>query len=1086
MVGKREWVNIQSIIEYLIIAFIYILAAVTTSFAVKDISLPFFHAISTGLMAGIVITRGSKSILGFLIGATLWQIITISTSIAPLPLSLVNSLLFIISEGVTLFIIAKSFQSISNILSLIEQNNGIRQFFVTTLLAAIPQAIILTSIFYKTNEISSSLSFIKLLNLLWLSITVSILSFAPIFIAFANNVKIINGQSVKPSWELIFFLLLLIVPNTLEILNITTPLYSFPIHYLVFPAIFIIAFRRSSKTLAFSILVFYLVTIYAASTNHGLFFSSNKFQNASNIYYFILFVLFISLIIRVAVNEKRVAFESLKKTFNATEDEVARQISIFRELNSKLFEEIENKGLIERELSESRDLLEESQDIASITSWQLNIKTNEIIWSKSAHKLFGLDNETPPSNLSDYKKLIHPNDLAYAESIIGRALKSPINFEAELRHLLPDSNINYVLIRGKSFEEKGEMVKIIGLSLDITKKKEIEVRLTENEEKYRALFESNINAVSLIDPNGKIFIDLNQAFEQKYGYKKSELVGQPYSLITSEIDDTYSAIDNAYRNGSHRVQSRIHKRKNGEEFYVEGYFVKFMSSGKPLIFSISQDITQRKNAEKILAERELQYRLFFESDLIGMAEATTQKEWITFNNKLCLILGYTAKELIKKTWDSLTHPEDLKMEMKLYNDIIVRKNSAYSIEKRFIRSDGSYIYCKVAVKAILNPQGNISHLVKLIEDISTRKQIERDLLESRATLRRAQQIAKLGSWSWNPTLQMISLNDEAYQLLGWKRSQGPFSIKSFIELVTPEKREVVENLINEARKGQKAMESIEIPILVSNEITRYILLNVGYNFGSSVAVSEVVATMADITEVKKAEMALKEANALKDQIFSIIAHDLRGPIGTINQMIAFIVNDPDSIDNKTRNDLMLSIKDTTEETYSLLENLLDWAKDQRQIAFNPETIHIYATINTTIALLSGMASPKNITITNSIDNTITVFADPYMINTVFRNLLSNAIKFTPKNGNISIQASRIDSIVTIKFIDSGVGIPKNMIEKIFDSSNNYSTPGTNNEKGTGLGLKLVNRLITKNNGTISVESEPNKGTTFTVTLSVKP
>ncbi len=1083
MVSKREWFSIPSVIEYLVIAFIYIIAALATTLSVKDNSLPFYFALTTGLMAGIIITRGSKSLFGFLIGAILWQIITISTSLSSLQFSTISSLFFFLSEGLTLLIIAKSIQSISDINSLIEQNNGLKRFFITTLLAPLPQAVILSLLFLNSGEIQSNISLLRLINLSWLSISVSILSITPFLISYSDSIEISVIKPIKFSWELTLFLLLLIVPNTLEILNIIAPPYSFPIQYLVFPSIFIIAFRKDSKILSFSILAFYLVTIFAASTNHGIFYTNNKFLNASNIYYFILFFLLISLILGVAVSEKRLAFESLKKTFNDVEDEVARQISVFKELNSKLFEEIENKGNIERELSESRDLLDESQDIANITSWQLNLETEEIIWSKSAGKIFGLDNQTPPTNLPDYKKYIHPDDLAYADSIIKRAGKSPINFEAEIRHLLPNNSVNYVLIRGKSFEEKGKMSKIIGLSLDITKKKEIEKQLTENEEKYRALYESNINSVSIINPETKILIDVNHAFEHRYGFNKAALIGQPYSIITSEVEDTYSAIDNAYRTGSHRVQSRVHKKKNGEEFYVEGYFVKFMSSGKPLIFSISQDITQRRNAEKILAERELQYRLFFESDLIGMAEATTQKEWITFNNKLCLILGYSANELIKKTWDTITHPEDLKMEMKFYNDIIVRKNSAYSIEKRFIKKDGSYIYCKVAVKAILNPQGNISHLVKLIEDISSRKQVERDLLESRATLRRAQQIAKLGSWSWNPAMNMISLNDEAYPLLGWKRSHAPFSIKNFIELIVPEKRDLVVNLIDEAKKGQKALDSIEIPIQINAEELRYILLNVGYNFGSSVAVSEVVATMADITDIKKAEMALKEANSLKDQIFSIIAHDLRGPIGTINQMITFIANDTDSIDNETRNDLMVSLKDTSQETYNLLENLLDWAKSQRQITYQPENILLKTSTDTAIALLSGMASPKNITITNSIDSAISAFADPYMINTVFRNLISNAIKFTPKNGSINIQASKVESVVTIKFIDSGIGIPKKLIASIFDNSSSYSTPGTNNEKGTGLGLKLAKRLISQSNGTISVDSEPNKGTTFTITLS---
>lgn len=1077
---KRVWYSISALFEYLLIALIYISAALVTSLTVKNPSLPFYCALTTGLMSGIIVARGLRSLIGFVIGAILWQIIAISINTA-LHLSFLTSSLFILSEGLTIFILQKSLQSHSEISSIIEQNDGLKKLILSTLLAPIPQTIIFSMILLNSGEIQHNIAAIKLIHLTWLSISVSILSLTPFFISFFNNLSV--SFKFKFSWEVTLFLLLLIIPNMLEIFEIIAPPFSFPVHYLVFPAIFIIAFRNSIKTLTFSLLLFYLFTIYTASTNHGILFSTDPYLNATNIYYFILFFLFISLVIGVVVNQRRIAFESLKKTYSGVEDEVARQIKIFRELNNKLFEEIEQKGIIERELSESRNLLEEAQDIANISSWEINAETKEIRWSKSATKIFGLTHESPPATLDEYRKIIHPDDLKYANELINKIITTPISFEAEIRHILPHNRVSYILIRGKSFDESGVVKRVIGLSLDITSKKEVEKQLTEKEEKYRALFESNIDSVSVIDPKSKTFIDVNQAFEQRYGYSKNEIIGKPYSLITAEVEETYNAIDNAFRAGSHRVQTRIHKKKSGEEFYAEGIFVKFFALGKPLIFVISQDITKRKIAEKNLAEREQQYRVFFESDLIGMAEITQQKEWKTFNNKLCLILGYTSDELKLKTWDTITHPDDLKSELKLYNDIIVHKNDGYSIEKRFIKKDGTSVYCKVAVKSIINPQGNISHMVKLIEDISTRKQIEKDLLESRSTLRRAQQIAKLGSWSWNLSYNYISLNDEAYPLLGWKKSQGPFNINNFIEIVGTEKRESVKKIIESAKKGKLLKDSIEIPIINSGDL-KYILLNVGFNIGSSTSVSEIVATMADITDIKKAEIALQEANTLKDQLFSIIAHDLRGPVGTINQMITYIAKESDTIDPETRYDLLNSLKDTSQETYNLLENLLDWAKSQREASYKPDNISLRPIAENTIALLSGLSSPKNITITNSIDDNLSVYADAYMINTVFRNLMSNAIKFTPNGGNIQIQGSKVDSKVVLKFIDSGVGISKEVIDTIFENNTNYSTSGTNNEKGTGLGLKLVKRLVNRNGGDITVESIPNQGTTFIITLLV--
>jgi PAS domain S-box-containing protein len=1082
MNDKRELYSISSIVEYLLIAFFYLSAALVTSISVKNSSLPFYSALTTGLMAGILITRGTKSWIGYVLGVILWQIITLSINVTALHLSTSNSFFFFISEGITLLIIQRSFLYISDLSSITEQNSGLNKLFLFSIIAPIPQAIILTILLSNAGAVQSNVSFLKLFHLTWLSISVSILALTPFFTSYFNKKRIPLFHNLGFSWEVLLFLFLLFVPNSLEILNIITPPFSFPLHYLVFPTIFIIAFRKSIRTLTFSLLICYLFTIYTASTNHGIFFSNDPYLNASNIHYFILFFLIISLFIGVVVNEKRIAYESLKKTFSGVESEVALQMSTFRDLNAKLFEEIEHRGFVERELSESRNLLDEAQEIANIASWELNIDTEEIIWSKSGFKVIGFNPETPPNSLKEYIKFIHPDDLDSFNLLFRKASNNPITFETELRHNRFDGIINYVLIRGQSFEENGKVNRVIGLSFDITKRKETEKQISENEEKYRALFESNIDSVSVINPEDKTFVDINYAFEQRYGYSKAEIIGKPYSLITAEVNETYSAIENAFRNGSHRVQTRIHKKKNGEEFYAEGIFVKFIASGKSLIFVISQDITKRKVAEKNLAERELQYRLFFESDLIGMAETTQQKEWITFNNKLCSILGYTAEDLKQRTWDTLTHPDDLRNEMKLFNDVIVHKKDGYSIEKRFIRKDGTSIYCKVAFKAIVNPQGKITHFVKLIEDISARKQIEKDLLESRTTLRRAQQIANLGSWSWNLAYNFISLNDEAYQILGWKKSQGPFNIKNFIELVAPEKRVQVEKEIEAAKKGQKIADSIEIPIMINETEPRYLLLNLGSNIGSSVAVSEIVATMADITEIKKAEIALQEANSLKDQLFSIIAHDLRGPIGNINQTIQYITNEDESIDNDTRKDLLSALKDATQETYNLLENLLDWAKSQRQESYKPEKILIKPAVVNAISLLSSMASTKKITLTSSIDDKLTIYADLYMIKTVLRNVISNSIKFTPNGGNIRIEALRVDSKVILKFIDSGVGMTKEMIDNFFDSNLNITTPGTNNEMGTGLGLKLVKKFISQNKGFVTIESSQDNGTTFIITL----
>ncbi|MHC1704105.1 MAG: PAS domain S-box protein [Tenuifilaceae bacterium] len=1080
MLYGKNWLSNKNVNDYIFSIALYLASAIVTSQFLLNSDLPYIIWFQSGFIVGIVLTRGIKGISGIIIGISIWFVYNIFD---PIPIPYLNSnstYLLILSDLITAWLTYIFLNNRIEKRSFIEKIYGLKKFLPAIIIISLSQAFIIFVINYFLNN-SLETNLIKTFQIIWLSVLLPIAIITPIFLTTSKITLKNYFQKISVTWEFLLFIALLIAIFIFEYFKIFDKPYLFSFQLLIIPAIVLLSFRKSIETLAIALFFLGITSIFLVN-NIGNSIIENQYYHTINTYYIILITTYISLIINSFISEYNSLSESIKKNYIVIEEEVQLQTKDYRDLTSKLFEEISQRGIIERELSLSRNLLTESQEVASIVSWEVQIENDEIHWSDSAPKVIGFDQENLPKKLSDFIKYIHPEDSEKFRELFDKVSKSSTNFETEIRQLMQDGTIRHFLIRGRSFEENGVIDRVVGLSFDITARKEAENQIFEKEQKYRALFESNIDSVSVINAEDKTFVDVNHAFEEKYGYLKSEIVGLPYSTITAEKEETYLAIENAYRKGSYRVVSRIHKKKNGEIFYAEGIFVKYVSLGKPMIFVISHDITQRKIAEKNLAERELQYRLFFESDLIGMAETSIQKNWINFNNKLCKILGYIPQELSKKTWEQITHPDDLAEELRLFNNVLVHKNNGYNIEKRFIKKDGSTVYCNVSVKAIINPNGNITHLVKLIEDISARKQAEKELVESRATLRRAQQIAHLGIFSWNLSVKYLTINDEIISILGWKKSEGPFTIDKFINQISPEKRLIVEKIIDDAKKGIVNTESIEIPILFRSKETKYIQINVGFNIKNSIDVSEIVVTIADINEVKRAELALQEANALKDQLFSVIAHDLRGPIGNINQMISLLADNIDVFDLDTRHEMFSSLKSSTSETYNLLENLLDWAKSQRQSAFKPKTIYIKSLIDETIALLSGMASVKEISIETEIENELSAFADPYMVNTILRNLISNAIKFSKKGDKIRINGLKEGGFIVLNFIDSGIGISDKDQEKIFNYQENYSTLGTNNEKGTGLGLKLIKRFVEKNNGNVSIDSKPGKGTKLTITL----
>jgi signal transduction histidine kinase len=225
---------------------------------------------------------------------------------------------------------------------------------------------------------------------------------------------------------------------------------------------------------------------------------------------------------------------------------------------------------------------------------------------------------------------------------------------------------------------------------------------------------------------------------------------------------------------------------------------------------------------------------------------------------------------------------------------------------------------------------------------------------------------------------------------------------------------------------------------------------------------------------------LTELNQVKNKLFSVIAHDLKTPMYALRNL--FHNMQQSNLPAKEIKELLPGIVDEMNYTTSLMENLLQWAKSQMVSApIHPEVLDVQNMICDILKLLHLQASNKQIYLEKRIDHPLYCYADREMVNLVLRNLLSNAIKFTPENGRILIGAEEKESCVEIYVKDNGIGMSDENVQHLF-SDKYYTTKGTNDETGTGLGLKLCKEFLEKNGGEIYVKSEPGKGTTFTFTL----
>jgi two-component system, sensor histidine kinase and response regulator len=224
-------------------------------------------------------------------------------------------------------------------------------------------------------------------------------------------------------------------------------------------------------------------------------------------------------------------------------------------------------------------------------------------------------------------------------------------------------------------------------------------------------------------------------------------------------------------------------------------------------------------------------------------------------------------------------------------------------------------------------------------------------------------------------------------------------------------------------------------------------------------------------------------NKQRDKLYSIIAHDIRSPLSGIMQTIDAIEQgyfDPTSDDFK---EIIHHLKERTAETSTLLTSLLQWSRVKSdKFEMQPTETNVYVVVSSCIQLLNANATNKHINIHFDSDNNAVAWCDEVSIHTVIRNLISNAIKFTNTNGSIWIRTKRSEHTLRIEIIDSGVGMSIDTIQKIFQKNEHYTSSGTNNEQGTGLGLMIVKEFVEKNNGKIIVDSVIGKGSTFVIEL----
>jgi PAS domain S-box-containing protein len=482
--------------------------------------------------------------------------------------------------------------------------------------------------------------------------------------------------------------------------------------------------------------------------------------------------------------------------------------------------------------------------------------------------------------------------------------------------------------------------------------------------------------------------------------------------------------------------------------------------------------------ELTLKETDLFYEQLFESTGDALLIIDCKGRILKFTRKLCEMLSYTEEEFSKLTIFDIDDPTNsLSFDDRVCQ---IERDKGAIFETDLITKSGKLI----PVESSSSPIRYHSKIVFFVtfRNIEERINAQKELLESEIRFRTLVENANDLVMRFDRKHRHVFVNSASQQVLGI--SPQEFIGKTHQEMGFPD-----DLCLMWEEEMDKVFESgiadvIDFSIQAKGRDTDFEWQLIP-EFNTEDEIPYLLAVARDVSKRTMSEKALEEALKTKDKFFSIIAHDLRNPFGSLRTLSEYLQSSEDLTKEEIQ-EFAEIIHASACQGYDLLENLLEWSRTQRgNIKWQPQEFDLVELIDSNIKLIKANIHKKQIHLNFQADKSHYVFADKYMIDTIIRNLLANAVKFTYMNGNIDIILLEQTKHYCVSIKDDGKGITKENQTKLFDLDNQYSSVGTAMETGTGLGLILCKEFIDTNNGKIWVESEGGKGSCFSFTVPKK-
>ncbi|MBD2775604.1 PAS domain S-box protein [Iningainema tapete] len=762
--------------------------------------------------------------------------------------------------------------------------------------------------------------------------------------------------------------------------------------------------------------------------------------------------------------------------------------------------DITNRKQAEEQLHRLSERLTLALQSGRFGIWEYDFAQARQIWDDRMHELYGFSPGDFSGTYDAWLNCLHPEDRDYMLATIEQVLQGKQEYNLEFRIVEPSGKIRFLKGYGiLKRNQQGEPIRIIGINYDISDHKLAEQELIRNKDLREAIFNESADAIFLVDPQTLLTLDCNRrAVELFEATDKTELIfieGHKLQRHQFSPDEMASIVAEMQSKG---VWSREieYVTLQGKIFWGNIAAKPITIAGNTMNLVRLSDITERKQAEEALAKYAHEVEDLYNNAPCGYHSLDSEGRLIKVNETELQLLGYTREEMIGQPLTNF-FTQDSRLAFAQNYPRFKEQNWVKDLEYDMICKDGTVLPVLISATAVKDGDGNYLYNRATLFDIRERKQTAQELEESRKMLQ--------------------TVLDTFPQRVFWKDRQSRFlgCNPAFIRDCQLTAHEIIGKTDFELPWAKLAHIYCADDAMVMNTRTpklgyeqplqgpngeKWLRINKVPLTNSAGEVIGILVSHEDITERKQAEVQLQKTNEqlananmelaratrLKDEFLANMSHELRTPLNAILGMSEGLQESVFGSINERQAKAIATIERSGRHLLELINDILDLSKiESGKLELQLTDVSVRSLCETSLAFIKQMALKKNIRLNTHIFESIgSIQADDRRLRQVLINLLSNAVKFTPEAGSVTLEVRLEEAGENLCFhiTDTGIGIAPEEIGKLFQPFIQLDSSLNRQYNGTGLGLALVQRIVTLHGGTVSVSSEIGQGSCFTVRI----